>query len=425
MLKKIFFILFVVFHIFNVAFAQFEPDDIDALTDSVEKLDLKKNQILTEIEVLKLDNYKKMLLENGLPELQKGDELICHLAYCLVYDSKNKLAKWTAHIISKDIKTGKTSRSNDFRVDTKINTGTANDEDYFKKYKTEDGKTKYEGFGYDRGHLAPSADFKWSADALSESYFYSNMTPQTPDFNRKHWADVESFCRDFVINADKDVFIVTAPIITENMKIMKRSPQKIAIPYYHYKIMVDLEDKKGIAFLLPQDTINGKAIIYYPIESYVVTIDSIEKLTGINFFKNLSKEDEIKIESTSDISLWRFGKNKNDVAPIPKNKLPKNYYNTVEAKQFYDYPKDVTICGKVVSSNKSKKGHVFLNLDKSFPKQIFSITIWQANLNNFSYSPEEFLFGKTICVKGKIIDYQGVATMYLENEKTISFFEEK
>jgi endonuclease G len=293
-----------------------------------------------------------------------------------------------------------------------VKTGTASDEDYFlKTYK--DGKTKYDGFGYDRGHLAPSADFKWSAEALSESYFYSNMTPQLPDFNRKYWAEVESFCRDFVVNNEQKVFIVTAPVITDTMSVQERSIHKIGIPFYHYKIMVDYDKKNGIAFLMPQINIG------YPIESYVVTIDSIEKLTGINFFPKLSVEDEKKIESTADISLWRSGKNKNDVAPILNNQLPKNYYNTIEAKQFCDYPKEVTICGKVVSITKSKKGHIFINLDKSFPKQIFSITIWNANLPNFSYEPEIFLQDKKICVKGKIVDYQGTPCVYPENEKFI------
>jgi endonuclease G len=395
---------------------------LDDLIDSVAKLDSTKIELTAEIEQLKLKKNKSLLLQNGLPELNSGEELICHTAYCLVYDSVHKLAKWTAHILSKDIKYGKQTRSNDFRADPLIHYRTANAADYFTTITKEDGKIVYDGFGYDRGHLAPSADFKWSAQALSESYLYSNMSPQRPDFNRKHWADVEAFCRDYVVNSDHDVYIVTAPIIQDSMRVIERSPQKISIPDWHYKIMVDLEDKKGIAFLMPQDNADGLHE-YYPIESYVCKIDSIESLTRINFFVKLSNEDENLIESKADISLWRYGTNKNDVAPIPRNKLPKNYYNTVEAKQFYDYPNDVTVCGKVVSATKSKKGHVFLNMDKSFPKQIFSVTIWKTNLVNFTYEPETFLMNKTICVKGRVKEYQGTASMYPENEKVISIKE--
>lgn len=424
MLKKFFFILFIVCSTLNLSFAQYEPYDLDDLLDSVAKLDSAKLQLSVEIEQMKLKKNKSLLLQNGLPEIKNGEELICHTAFCLVYDSTHKLAKWTAHILSKDIKYGKQTRSNDFRRDTMIKGGTAKDSDYFAKKVKEDGKIVYDGFGYDRGHLAPSADFKWSAQALSESYFYSNMTPQRPDFNRKYWADVEAFCRDYVFNSDHDVYIVTAPVIKDSMRVMERSPQKIAIPNWHYKIMVDMEDKKGIAFLVPQDMSDGLQE-YYPIESYVATIDSIERITGINFFVKLSNEDEKLIEAKADISLWRFGKNKNDVAPIPPSKLPKNYYNTVQAKQFLDYPNEVIVCGTVVSATKSKKDHVFLNLDKSFPKQIFSVTIWKTNLINFTYEPEKFLYNKTICVKGKVKEYQGTASMYPENEKNIFLFDKK
>ena len=82
--------------------------------------------------------------------------------------------------------------------------------------------------------------------------------------------------------------------------------------------------------------------------------------------------------------------------------------------------KKVEICGTVVSTHLSKNGHTFINLDKSFPKQIFSVTIWKSNSNNFSYLPHEFLEGKTICVKGVITENKGTPTMSIENEKGIT-----
>lgn len=399
-------------------FSQNPETDLQLLNSEIENLNNRRDSLLLAIEVLKLNELKSRLQENGLPELKDGEELICHSAYCLVYDENHEMAKWTAHIISHDIATGGINRTNDFRPDSLIKTGSSEEEDYFLTLENDDGSVKYEGFGYDRGHLAPSADFRWSATALSESYFYSNMTPQLPEFNRELWADIESFMREYVYNnPGKDLYIVTAPVLNDNLPKIERSKNKVSIPEYHYKIAVDMDAKKGIAFLVSQKNLG------YPIEYYVVSIDSVEKITGINYYPQLSDEDEILIESKSDISLWRTGTKKNDVAPLAKSQMPKGCYNTVEAKQFFEYPKDVTICGTVVSTHKSKKGHIFINLDKSFPHQIFTATIWKSNVINYSYNPEEFLINKKVCIKGRVKDYQGVPSMYPENEKEIKVLE--
>lgn len=399
-------------------FSQNSENELNQLNSEIERLNQKRDSLFNIVEQIKLNNLKTQLIEFGIPELNEGEELICHSAFCLVYDEEHEIARWTAHIISHEIINGAVSRTNDFRIDSLIKTGSAEEVDYFITTEKDDGTLKYDGFGYDRGHLAPSADFRWSPVALSESYFYSNMSPQLPEFNRELWADIESFMREYVYNnPGKDLFIVTAPVLTSDLPKLTRSKNNVSIPEYHYKIGVDMQSKKGIAFSVSQKNTG------YPIESYVVSIDSIEKITGINYFPTLSAEDEKLIESNSDISQWRTGTKKNDVAPLTKAQMPKESYNTVESKQFYDYPKEVNICGTVVSTHKSKKGHIFINMDKSFPNQIFTATIWKSNVVNFSYEPEKFLMNKKLCIRGKVKDYEGVPSIYPENEKAIKILE--
>ncbi|MDD3687734.1 MAG: DNA/RNA non-specific endonuclease [Bacteroidales bacterium] len=399
-------------------FSQNYENELNLLNAEIERLNQKRDSLFNIVEQIKLNNLKSQLLEFGIPELKDGEELICHSAFCLVYDEEHEMARWTAHIISHEIVNGAVSRTNDFRVDSLIKTGSSEEVDYFLTTEKDDGSLKYDGFGYDRGHLAPSADFRWSPVALSESYFYSNMTPQLPEFNRELWADIESFMREYVYNnPGKDLFIVTAPVLRDDLPKQTRSKNNVSIPEYHYKIGVDMQSKKGIAFIVSQKNTG------YPIESYVVSIDSIEKITGINYFPKLSAEDEKLIESNSDISQWRTGTKKNDVAPLTKAQMPKESYNTVEAKQFYDYPKEVNICGTVVSTHKSKKGHIFINMDKSFPNQIFTATIWKSNVVNFSYEPEKYLINKKVCIRGKVKDYEGVPSIYPENDKAIKVLE--
>ncbi|HOK39316.1 MAG TPA: DNA/RNA non-specific endonuclease [Bacteroidales bacterium] len=409
-------LVFLIF-IFS-SFAQNAEEELQRLNYEIEQLNQKRDSLRKVVEIIKLSQLKEALIKYGLPKLQDDDELICHSAFCLVYDEKHEVAKWTAHIISREVVKGTISRTNDFRIDSLIKTGSAQQEDYFLIIENDDGTIKYDGFGFDRGHLAPSADFRWSEIALSESYYYSNMTPQLPKFNREVWAEIENFARSYIVNhPDRDLFVITAPILHDSLPKIERSINKVSIPEYHYKILFDTVDKKAIAFLVNQYKLD------YPIESYVVTIDSIQKITGLEFYTAFDEETRNKILYHSDISLWRSEKEKYDKAPIPKNQLPKDHYNTVDAKMFIDYPKDVTVCGTVVSAHKSRKGHVFLNLDKSFPHQIFTATIWSSNLVNFSYELEKFLLNKRVCIKGRVKDYQGVPSIYPDNEKKIKILE--
>jgi endonuclease G len=376
-----------------------------------------KDSIDNLIEKVKLDDVISRIHQFALPHLEKNETLICHSAMCMVYAPKYKLAKWVVHVITPDIINGRVSRTNDFRIDPMIpNTG--NDSDYFSKTLSKDNKFIYKSYGFDRGHLAPSADFRWSSTALSESYYFSNITPQSPELNREKWAEIEGFLRGYVYNNPQSyLYVVTAPVLKDSLPKVLLGAHQLPIPEYHYKIAVDYERKMGIAFIVPQHN------LAYPIDSYAVTIDSIEKITGINFFESLTAEDEKKIESTFDFSKWVSEKQKKDATPLTSSELPKDAYNTVEVAQFLDYPKEVKICGTVVSTHKSAKGNIFVNLDKSFPNSIFSFTIWAKDVVNFDYQPELFLVDKKVCVIGKIKEYNGIPTTYISNQKKIQLID--
>ncbi len=370
------------------------------------------------LEDLKLAKIRNDLKEYGLPSVSDNEELIWHSSMVLVYDEQHEMAKWVAHILLSDVTRGSVSRTNDFRPDSLVKTGSTIEEDYFLKHLQADGTYKYDGYGYDRGHLAPSADFRWSERALSESYLYSNIAPQLPEFNRNKWADIENFVRAYMYRYPKSqLFVVTGPVLNDELPKLERSPNRVSIPEQYYKVIMDFEAKRGMAFLVPHKN------LIYPPEYYAITIDSLEEITGINFFHTLSNEDESKIEAKINIEAWLPKSSKNDKTPIKEKDLPKNAWNTVEAVLFVDKNEKITVCGTVVSTHKSNKGNVFLNLDKSFPNQIFSVTIWNRDLINFSYQPEIFLLNKKICVTGTISSYQGVPGTYVNNEKRLEIIE--
>lgn len=386
---------------------------------SLDGLAEKERELRSSLENVKLERIRYLLKEEVIPVIGNDEELILHTAMALVYDERHEQAKWVAHIITSDVASGNIGRSNDFRIDPKIKTGSAVEEDYFTKEIQSDGTYKYDGYGYDRGHLAPSADFRWSAEALSESYYYSNMSPQRPDFNRISWALLEDVLRDYSSrHHDIDLYVITGPILHDELPVSERSINRLTIPEYYFKIALDKKNGQAIAFLMPN------TLCEYPTEYYAVSVDSIESLTGIDFFSGLDEAQERKLEALTDVRPWLGDKMQEDAVPIHPTKLPRNHFNTVQAKRYAGSNDQINVCGKVVSTKLSGKGNIFLNLDKSFPNQIFTVSIFSNSVVNFSYEPHTYFEGKTVCVRGKVTDFNGTPSMVIENENAIRLFEQ-
>ncbi len=399
-------------------FAQVTSSQLDALNKSYDELKEKEKTLLAEIEDVKLNLLRQDLHQNGLPAISIDETIIHHSALSLVYDEEHEQAKWVAHIITKDIRTGNESRSNDFREDPKVVTGSAAEQDYFLKFLQADNSYTYDGYGYDRGHLAPSADFRWSAKALSESYFYSNMSPQAPEFNRGKWAELEGFVRGYLYrNTETQLYVVTGPILKEGLPKVERSVNGLSLPKLYFKAVVDLQNERAIGFIMPNKEILA------PIASFAVSLDKIEEETGLDLFASLDDALEDRLESQLNIVDWQPPSEQGDVLPLSAPSLPQNTFNTSQAKIHMDTGREISVCGTVVSTKLSKKGNVFLNLDKKFPNQVFSVTIWKDQLVNFSYLPHEELMGKQICVKGVVKNFNGTPSMNVEREEQIRLYE--
>jgi endonuclease G, mitochondrial len=413
-------IAILLFYLPFTGVAQTINQQIIDLTNEVEVLESKKGEVQSKIDELKLAKIRQEIAEIGLPKLIEGEEVISHLAYSLVYDENHEQAKWVVHIISTDIIDGKASRSNNFRVDTLVKTGSATEKDYFLKTKKlgEKNKYEYDGFGYDRGHLAPSADFKWNKKALSESFYYSNMSPQLADFNRKKWAKLEGLMRGYVENNNEQLFIVTGPILNDSLPVIERGENQVTIPEYFYKVALDYANKKAIGFIMPNKDIKN------PISSFAVSINEVEMATGIDFFYQLEDELEEQLESQNQVSDWLPESQETDVTPIYQPSLPPGVFNTVQAKNYIGNGKKITVKGTVVNARETKNGHLFFNLDKNYPNQIFTVAIWKQNIVNFSYNPLVEWMNKKITISGKIADFDGVPTMILEKENSIEFDED-
>ena len=417
-MRHIFFILLLFCPLILQGQSYTSPELVQ-LEQALTNLETDKKDLLEQIENTKLKIYHEALVANGLPAVATDETVIHHALLSLVYSEPHEQAKWVAHVISPDILNGDATRSNDFRTDPKVSTGTAMEEDYFLRIIDKNGETTYDGFGWDRGHLAPSADFRWSKKALSESYFYSNMSPQAPDFNRQSWAALENALRAYVYREQVPLYVVTGGILTADLPVIERGVHKVAIPQLFWKVALDIVNQRGIAFLMPNQ-LND-----YPTEHYAVSIDKIEQLTGIDFYPTLPDNLAQKIESQRQTKDWFQTVAKGDVEPLDFANLPTKHFNTIVGKRQAGQPNPVYICGTVVRTRTTRKGNVMFNLDKAYPNEIFNVFIKKENLQNFPNNPIKAYTNQQICVYGKVGKIGKTPTVYIEDGKKIKLLELK
>jgi len=211
--------------------------------------------------------------------------IIKHRYYTLSYSGEYKQSEWVAYMICKSRLSGNIKRADNFVQDPMI----------FKQYaKSED----YKKSGFDRGHLVPSADMKFDEIAMKECFYMSNISPQTPSFNRGIWKKLEEMVRNWAYDNDT-LYIISGGILKNIEKYIGNN--QIAVPEYFYKIILKYNSKisKAIAFIIPNEK------IYNDIYNYVVSIDKVEEVTGIDFFPKLPDDIEVKLEKEIDTDFWR------------------------------------------------------------------------------------------------------------------------
>ena len=223
----------------------------------------------------------------AMPAILPTETVTQHSAYSLVYNHKHMQAKWVAYNLTYGNTVGGAERSSKFSIDPSISPRTAVTSDYTKT-------------GYDRGHLAPAGDMKFSAQAMSESFYMSNVSPQLPGFNRGIWKKLEEQFRSWAPSSHP-VFVVTGPVLTDPISSHIGQTCSISVPQRFYKIMLDTASPmRAIAFVLPNNSSTQ------PLSSFAMSIDEVERITGMDFFPKLNDLQEAKIEKTLILNQWRF-----------------------------------------------------------------------------------------------------------------------
>jgi endonuclease G len=221
------------------------------------------------------------------PALLSGEKVTKHMAYSVSYNHKHMQANWVAYELTLSHTLGAAERESRFVVDPIITPQTARTEDYTKS-------------GFDRGHLAPAADMKFSAQAMTESFYTSNISPQRPGLNRGIWKKLEEKIRDWA-PASHPLFIATGPVLTDVMDQTIGRYNQISVPKRFFKVVLDTaQPAKAIGFVFQNQ---GSEI---PLTSFALPIDAVERITGRDFFPHLDDEQEGQLEKTIDLRRWDF-----------------------------------------------------------------------------------------------------------------------
>jgi len=159
----------------------------------------------------------------------------------------------------------------------------------------------YTHTGYDRGHMAPAGDMKWSKESMAQCFYMTNMVPQDPILNRSSWNRLEQKCRQRAA-MDSAVLIVCGPVIPNGKSDIREylSRRRIAVPEKLFKVIFSPYAKRPrmIGFIMPNSEPVGG------MQPYAVSVDSVESATGLDFFSWLPDSMEIALESECDFNKW-------------------------------------------------------------------------------------------------------------------------
>jgi len=194
-------------------------------------------------------------------------QIVKHQYYTLSYNEKFEQAEWVAYELKKENLINRNYKRPYFIEDPKVMTGSADWRNYKKS-------------GYDKGHLCPAVDMEFDENAYNDTFYTSNISPQKHDFNSGIWNRLEQKTR-YWAEKYNDIYVVTGGILKDSDK--KIGTEKVSVPTYFYKIVLAKSgnEHKAIAFLVPNE--DSDKSLY----DFVVPIETLEKMTGIDFFPNL------------------------------------------------------------------------------------------------------------------------------------------
>ena len=246
---------------------------------------LKDEGDLSQVDSLENSDERSVGNFDFLPT-SSTKQIVKHQYYTLSYNEAHEQAEWVAYELKKDYIKNNNFKRPFFIEDDKVKTGSAD----WRNYKNSN---------YDKGHLCPAGDMEFALDAYNETFFTSNISPQVRNFNNGVWNRLEQKVRYWAVKHD-GIYVITGGILESSLS--KIGKENVSVPKFFYKILLDNsgENLKMIGFLIPNSESDK------PLYTFVVSVDYIEKVTGINFFPKLNDNIENQLEKRNDYKNWSF-----------------------------------------------------------------------------------------------------------------------
>lgn len=234
------------------------------------------NQMSSAVHYDDLEMVK--LISGGAEQIKRYE------GFVVSFNKENHTPNWVAWELLGEETEGDVPRGNKFWHDEMI-VGCAWHNDY-------------KNSGYDRGHMIPAADQKWSEQAMCDCFAMSNICPQDHSLNSGAWSTLENKSRQWA-KRDSAIIIVAGPIYSTSDR-ERIGESEVRVPSAFFKVMIApyIEKPRGIGFIYPNMTSPGN------MQNYVTTIDEVEQLVEMDFFFNLPDSLENEIESVGSFKLW-------------------------------------------------------------------------------------------------------------------------
>jgi endonuclease G len=219
-----------------------------------------------------------------LPAQASREQQVQHTLFTLSYNEGYELASWAAYQLTPEQARATVTFKEKYSDDPKVTTGTASTKDY-------------KDAGFIIGQLVPPEDM-FSKQAMEETFLMSNTVPLRPAFNKYIWKVIEKLIREWAKEGNT-LYIVTGPVLAD-APFGTFGPNKVSIPNRYYKAVLDVNGERAVGFVFRGNVASGTP------KSFAVSVDELEKITGIDFFPELPDDLEQKVESSTDFTKWNF-----------------------------------------------------------------------------------------------------------------------
>lgn len=222
------------------------------------------------------------LMTVGLP-VGVNDTLVRYDAFGVHFNSGWGIANCAAYELVRDELKGTVERSGEFFQDFGVK-GCPSPEDYA-------------GCGLDRGHLVPAADLKWNENAMRQSFLMTNICPMHKALNEGGWAKLEEKVREWTAR-DSALLVFTGPVVSDGDTALASGRVKVPGAYFKVIMAPCVRLMRAIAFIYPNGHSGGR------LRQYAVSVDEVERRTGLDFFPTLPSDEQQRIESPVNLDAW-------------------------------------------------------------------------------------------------------------------------